>query len=78
LSNRALLVNNLYAGNKVVSAVGMKPPPHDWASAMRSPADNGIARTWIFITPIEVVTNVRIANLATGKNSETLAMSEET
>jgi len=38
LSNRTLLVNNLfdlalYAGNRVVSAVGMKPP-HDGCSRM--------------------------------------------
>jgi hypothetical protein len=41
LSNRALLVNNLldlalYAGNRVVSAVGMKPP-HDGRSRVRPP-----------------------------------------
>jgi hypothetical protein len=39
LSNRALLVNNLldlalYAGNRVASAVGMKPPPTDIASIL--------------------------------------------
>ena len=41
LSNRGLLVNNLldlalYAGNRVVSAVGMKPP-HDGRSRVRPP-----------------------------------------
>src|SRR6516164_8242491 len=41
LSNRTLLVNNLldlalYAGNRVVSAVGMKPP-HDGRSRVRPP-----------------------------------------
>jgi hypothetical protein len=41
LSNRALLVNGffglaLYAGNRVVSAVGMKPP-HDGRSRVRPP-----------------------------------------
>ena len=41
LSNRALLVNNLldlalYAGIRVVSAVGMKPP-HDGRSRVRPP-----------------------------------------
>src|SRR6516165_2106567 len=41
LSNRRLLVNNLldlalYAGNRVVSAVGMKPP-HDGRSRVRPP-----------------------------------------
>src|SRR6516164_1909361 len=41
LSNRTLLVNNLldlalYAGNRVVSAVGTKPP-HDGRSRVRPP-----------------------------------------
>jgi len=41
LSNRTLLVNNLldlalYAGNRVVSAVGMEPP-HDGRSRVRPP-----------------------------------------
>ncbi len=41
LSNRALLVNGLldltlYAGNRVVSAVGMEPP-HDGRSRVRPP-----------------------------------------
>jgi hypothetical protein len=43
LSNRTLLVNNfldlaLYAGNRVVSAVGMKPPPFE------GPASQGFVR----------------------------------
>ena len=45
LSNRALLVNNLldlalYAGNRVVSAVGMKPP-HDAFGRERCPKPSG-------------------------------------
>ena len=61
LSNRTLLVNNLldlalYAGNRVVSAVGMKPP-HD-----------GRSRMW----PPKVLHAVRIGrNEATGMASPT-------
>src|SRR6516165_3697486 len=61
LSNRTLLVNNLldlalYAGNRVVSAVGMKPP-HD-----------GCSRMW----PPKVLHAVRIGrNEATGMASPT-------
>jgi hypothetical protein len=78
LSNRTLLVNNLldlalYAGNKVVSAVGMKPP-HDGRSRVRPPricARSGSAATSFVAVRchnfglIEVLSNVLETDLAT-------------